>query len=118
MAQQHSKTKTAPDGEKLRYCSRCQEWKPDASFYNRGIKSPYKAAYCKQCHTRSFENESIRCPHCAKKVFFVGVDEKGEVIRRKNSLIKKLKKEAIEQYKNKKRKKKAAKTLDTKEIFK
>lgn len=84
-----------PDKEE-KFCKKCQLWKPLTEFWKRGSKSKYYAGYCKQCHTKPFEYESIHCPHCKAKITFFGIDGSGNITRQKSAILNKLKNEAKE----------------------
>lgn len=94
--------KTAPP-TKQKYCQHCGEWKPLTEFYKRSEKSKYLSAYCKPCHTRPYKNERFNCPHCSGKIYLIGVDEQGNVVKKKNTLVTRLKKELRTTNKKKKK---------------
>lgn len=109
----------APDVEQ-KFCKKCQQWKNIDEFFKRGAKSKYYAAYCKNCHSKPFEYESIHCPHCKGRVVFFGLDTDGNVVKQKSAILNKLKDEAKESLKKKNVKKDAEDLkakLDLKDFF-
>lgn len=109
-----------PKDEKL--CRRCGKWKTLSEFYRRGTTSKYLAGYCKECHSKPFETEKIRCPHCGERITFFGVNRKGEVIKQTGGIISKLKQEIRKQGKKKSKKRLVESSekqeKDLKDIFK
>ena len=109
-----------PPDKEDRFCKKCQQWKPITEFWKRGAKSKYYAAYCKNCHSKPFEYESIHCPHCKGRIVFFGLDTDGNVVKQKSEILAKLKNEAKESLKakNVKKEKEELKTkLDLKGLF-
>ncbi len=98
---------------KEKFCSRCGTYKPLEQFYKRGKKSTYYAGYCKSCHTKPFKHEKIRCPHCKECITFFGVDHKGEIIKGKNDVLVKLKKQLKKEKKFKDKESKEVKEVKT-----
>jgi hypothetical protein len=86
-------------------CPKCQKVKPVTEFYKRGRNAKYLAGYCKACHTKAFDTEKIRCPHCKELIAFFGIDKDKKVIKQKSSILNKLRKEAKESFKKPKKKK-------------
>lgn len=83
-----------PPDKEQKFCKKCATWKDLDQFHKRGGKSPYLAGYCKACHTQPYKYEAICCPHCKEKITFFGVDKVGNVVRQKNEILAKLRKEA------------------------
>lgn len=105
-----------PPDKEQRFCKKCQQWKDISEFWKRGAKSKYYAAYCKNCHSKPFEYESIHCPHCKGRVVFFGLDSDGNVVKQKSQILNKLKNEAKEAVKKRNVKKEQAELKVKKEL--
>lgn len=112
--EQEGKPAKPPVTEKQ--CNKCGKVKPIEEFYSRGKDAKYKAAYCKDCHTKPFLYERIVCPHCNGRICFFGLDENGNIQKQKSEILDKLKKEAKQEIKLKKSKKKIDSIPENKNI--
>lgn len=83
-----------PSKEDTKFCRKCGEWKPVSHYYRRGRGTKYLAGYCRDCHDKPFRRANITCPHCRGKILCIGVDQQNRPTRQKQSIIKRLKKEA------------------------
>lgn len=104
-----------PDPGKQKQCSYCGKIKPLTEFYSRGKKSKLLAAYCKECHVKPFKDERILCPHCKNKIYFIGVDAQGSIMKTKGNLVKRMK---MELKRKNRKKKEATQPKPLKDIFK
>jgi len=105
-----------PSTVKTKECKICKKIKPIDQFYRRGVNSPYRHGYCKECHTEPFRYERFFCPHCQKKIVMFGIDENGNVINKKSNILKKLRKEAVKK-KNKNLKIEPVPVKSLKDVF-